>query len=407
MKEKIHVPLSEELIRKTSKTVLHAAKKNRRSLFERLTVGNAEKLAQVMTKKPIFYENRETEPTRILLDDKIQGMFPSEFFENPTRWIESRKIVKRGDEEVADLPLGENIAELWDKSYDVTKVKQFTVSLPDKKPVTIVSKRIDAKQLQEVVMARRAYEAGIPTPKVIGEITDRGNNYALFEYLPGINLNAAYWRLYREGRLKHDTNYRSLFNDYNLKELKAHLRHIIPDISPERFSRLVVLWQNALPLNKQREVLISLAPILGYELPKVREDIKLSRARLLLKRGFTNEDIATALRLIGYTNFDQYLESVPWDQNERSEFRARMALSRHASELDGFEEQLLSEIREEIFGVDYQKEMARLEEICKKKEISHKDFAPRNIMILWDFKNDKPLPRKPNEPKLYIIDWES
>lgn len=64
----------EDLVRKISRTVLHAAERKRRTLFERLTVNNAEKLARIMQEPPVFYEGKEETPRQILLDDKIANL---------------------------------------------------------------------------------------------------------------------------------------------------------------------------------------------------------------------------------------------------------------------------------------------------------------------------------------------
>ena len=51
-----------------------------------------------------------------------------------------------------------------------------------------MTEEVDKKQLEEITLARRAWEAGIPTPKVLGEIKDKGNQYAFFEKISAINL---------------------------------------------------------------------------------------------------------------------------------------------------------------------------------------------------------------------------
>ncbi|TSC78878.1 MAG: hypothetical protein G01um101433_68 [Parcubacteria group bacterium Gr01-1014_33] len=58
---------SEELVRKLSRTVLHTAERGRRSLFERMTAANAQKIAELLKKKPLFYKNEKDAPREILL----------------------------------------------------------------------------------------------------------------------------------------------------------------------------------------------------------------------------------------------------------------------------------------------------------------------------------------------------
>lgn len=53
------------------------------------------------------------------------------------------------------LPAGETIAELSEKPYDISRVKEFVIE-SEKSKIKIVSKRLDLKQLEEIALARRA-----------------------------------------------------------------------------------------------------------------------------------------------------------------------------------------------------------------------------------------------------------
>ena len=67
----------------------------------------------------------------------------------------------------------------------------------------------------------------------------------------------------------------------------------------------------------------------------------------------------------------------------------------------------MSEIYKEKFGVDIPKKISELENLCAEKNVEHKDFSKRNILIEWNFDEWKPLKKQgEKEPKLYIIDWE-
>ncbi|MBI5306208.1 hypothetical protein HZB04_01305 [Candidatus Wolfebacteria bacterium] len=87
----------DSLIRKLSKTFLHAMERGRQSLFEKMTAVNAEKISKLMEEKPIFYENEENAFRKIFLDNEIANAFPDDFFENPTKWIESQKKYRPTD----------------------------------------------------------------------------------------------------------------------------------------------------------------------------------------------------------------------------------------------------------------------------------------------------------------------
>ncbi|MBI5306209.1 hypothetical protein HZB04_01310 [Candidatus Wolfebacteria bacterium] len=53
------------------------------------------------------------------------------------------------------MPAGETIAELSEKPYDISRVKEFVIE-SEKSKIKIVSKRLDLKQLEEIALARRA-----------------------------------------------------------------------------------------------------------------------------------------------------------------------------------------------------------------------------------------------------------
>ncbi len=70
-------------------------------------------------------KNDPTAEQRISLDDDISILLPDGFFEDPTGWVESQPNIERGyHSEFAEdqhLPKGENIEELWNQPYDVSK----------------------------------------------------------------------------------------------------------------------------------------------------------------------------------------------------------------------------------------------------------------------------------------------
>ena len=54
----------------------------------------------------------------------------------------------------------------------------------------------------------------------------------------------------------------------------------------------------------------------------------------------------------------------------------------------------MSEIYKEKFGVDIPKKISELENLCAEKNVEHKDFSKRNILIEWNFDEWKPLKNK-------------
>lgn len=423
----------QKLVHKVSKTVLHAAERGKQSLFETLTAKNADKLAKIMQGKPLFYEHDQTKPTSIMLDEEISGILPQDFFQDPTKWIEQQKGVSRGDE--AELPAGETIGELWGMPYDVTKVKEFSLRLPDGQVREIVSKRIEKDQLEEIAIARKAYEAGIPTPKVLGEIIDKGNIYVFFEKISGINLNAAWWRLYRRqyplmvqqyGTFRYATNEKDF--DRSMQELSK--------ISTECKNDIFKLWRKYKDIIRKKRIFYLLGEIAKDALDKC------TRANISLEQ-FSSEDISECLSDLGYKSIgelrreyirktpeffkdmsDEALDdmirsfdkgTIPTDYikslNEYREFSTE-DIDEKEKELeqilmDKFDRKLRALVYTDIFGFDYPNEMKKIKQQCKDTGIEHKDFENRNFLMRWDFEKDLPLKNLPEgQPKLYIIDWE-
>ncbi|MFA6135787.1 MAG: hypothetical protein WC705_00250 [Candidatus Paceibacterota bacterium] len=407
----------EELIRKVSKTVIHASEKGKRSLFERLTSDNAEKLEEVSKEEPILYENKEGAEQKILLDDEIAGLFPEDFFENPTEWIESQKPVERGHNM---LPV-KSIEGLWEFPYDVSKVKQFTLELPDGQKKIIVSKRIDRRQLEEIRIARMAYQSGIPTPKLLGEIIDRGNTYALFEYVLGINMLSA-----KEKTCGSIENFDLLFdalpNDINYLDdpgesdaladkLKSSLSGIISSDKIESLINDLINLRNKYAIHiLRREIFVRLKCI---EARDQLEEIRDIKNWGLFKR-FGSESVQTEsnqiLIALGYRDLEDYIIRVSNLSNEEKDELLRkidgLIKSTVNNYINEFIASMKSRVMETLFGFDVFTEMNILEELCTKAGIPHKDFSWRNLIIPWDFDKDKPAVEGGDKPKLYVIDWE-
>jgi len=183
---------SEELARKATRVYYEAQRRSRLGLFETLTKNNAETIDKLLEEKAMFARTKENAPRVILLADEIANDLPEAFFQNPSAWIEAQPSFKPPK---ATTPDDEQLTGkikdiLWyGHDADVDRIKKIEIQTPTGNR-TIVSKRINPKweDWHEVATARCALEAGIPTPRVLGEITDHGNLYAWFEYIPSIDL---------------------------------------------------------------------------------------------------------------------------------------------------------------------------------------------------------------------------
>ena len=407
-KLKIIFEPSKELVRKSSRVVLHAAEKHRKPLFERLTDKNADRIAQITKERPIFYEEKEGAETKIILDPEIADLMPPEFFENPTKWIESQPNIERKYKQ-GELPTGETIEELWQDPYDVSKVKEFSISLPKGKKLDIISKRIESEETEEIVLAVKAMEAGIPTPRVFGEVSDKGNLYAFFEKIEGIDLLAA----------KQNKNLENLFNDVStllsMKEGNFDLTlksfRFINFISEDGCNRLFRLWHKA---NKEfieeKEISRFLKEII-YFFTKYN-DINRALERVYnLEDYFYENTLNKFFKKYGYRGFRDFKKFEKSIDRKRLEDLA-MKLEENKSMLKEKSNDFIRKAREivleDVLGVNIENVKEKLKQMCKENGIEHKDFADRNILIEWDFEKDEPKGKGTRrKPKLYIIDWEA
>ncbi len=143
-------------------------------------------LQRLLKEKPFFHEEDETAEQSIHIESDWQDIQDSDEYkkmlENPTGFFESAALIDRGELTTKKLPTGKTIGELFDKPYDVSRVR--VVKFGDKQ---IVVKRVDEKKvaysLEEFDLAKKIQGLGIPTAAPVGTIEDKGNTYLLFEYL--------------------------------------------------------------------------------------------------------------------------------------------------------------------------------------------------------------------------------
>ena len=402
----------QELIHKLSKTVLHAAERGRRALFERMTKQNAEKIAQLMSEPPVFYQEAEDAPRHLLLEDEIAENLPPEFFANPTAWIEAQPNIERRHGPYV-MPKGEALSELWDQPYDVTKVKEFALPIAQTGVKEIVSKRIEPKQLQEIARARQAFEVGIPTPRVLAEIVDRGNNYAWFEKVAGLDLDVAVDLIYP----KHGTEMHDFVDTVRVCRSEQELRSIIdeqmPKLSGEDYASLIKLWREVWPYIEQQRIVYEVFSVVNETSNKIEQEADINEFKKLFLSGLKKyplEKYGAVIRksfnrFAGLDDFIMYayffrnrgpIEPVKISKGESDNL---------ANQARIYGEKFRSWYLEKTFGFDYRGEINKLRQLCVDKGIEHKDFAWRNLLVPWDFEKNHPAV-EPGKPRLYIIDWE-
>lgn len=392
-------PYPEELIRRLSKTVLHASEKGRQSLFFRLTAENAERINQMLLEKPVFHENQEDAPREILLDDEIQGLMPEDFFQDPTGWLESQKNIEREDKK--QLPVGEAIDELFYAHYDVSRVKEFVLALGDKR-LTVVSKRVGKEKLEEIALSRKAYEAGIPTPRIYGEVIDNGNIYVLFEKLNAIS------SLHVVNRMENYAN-----NLWQLpsttvskeQEFKSRMRESHPGIDSVLEKKLLTLWRKYQPIIEIQEGLLVFAGA-AYSLDELKRDIVEGEGQ---PPAFEDSQIEKVLAMLGYKSIDEAIDALAKPIPERNggyyiSYRDFELYKQQREKLKDMRNKWRTIVLKHVVGIDIYEMEEKLMKLCDKKGIQHKDFAPRNILIPWDYATDKADLTQPHTA--YLIDWE-
>jgi hypothetical protein len=404
---------SPELIHRLSKTTLHAAERGRRSLFEKLTAQNAERIAEMMKEKPQLWEQKEGE-TKLLLDPEIAELMPQEFFDNPTAWIERQNNIERHHSSEF-LPTGETIQELWHKSYDISKVKEFTLENEQThKSIKIISKRIEKEEVEEVARARQAFEAGIPTPRVWGEIFDKGNAYAFFEKIEGVSLLAAFektgltYNASGVANISHAVTEEAFWKGMALSSSTSSL----PD---EVKQALFIEWQKEADQHNKEKIAFTLRAIY-YDLKSAAAPLGGGEIIWGENLPFSQKDQDQAVQVLGFNTVREFYDEIrrinkvgDWKVLDKIEIKLeKLMLQQNEEEADLFRKKQEQERNYEdiIFsasmGIPVYKAKAYLRELCEEKRIEHKDFADRNLMIDWDIKNDKPKPGA----KMYLIDWE-
>lgn len=428
MSEMNKPPISEDIIRRVSRDVLERAKNvtDKRSakyrFGQKLKREEGVDMKDLMREKPIFYEQKDGAERRVAIDTSLDGFLPPDFFDNPSAWIEKQgSRIKRPDAD-ADMPRGDNIEELWAAPYDVTKVKELLLKKvapsEGEERISVISKRLEKDGLAEVDLAKKAYQAGIPTPRVLGEIVDMGNNYVWFEKIDGIDLREALIKLDSGSRFLGDRIFSCLYENQVFGELndpkQRDSRWVFDLLSSEQKARILDLWRKA------RKWLIAQEVFIAHRF--VRDSAADYMKSLSSFFGFIKvEDVEDAFKLFGYENRQQFLDGLH-TETKRSEgskgqehtkfptdleFHHIKALTNRAtSKVEEFRKQADDYLEQCLFGFGIEEEIERIKKLCEKNGLMHKDFADRNFMVEWDWARDRPLVTGDHKSQLFVIDWE-
>lgn len=392
----------EETTRRLSKTVIHAAQRGRESLFFKLTAASAERIATLSKETPIFVENDPSAPSVVLLSEGIKAVLPKEFFDGPSAWIEEQSNVSR-PEVTGDQLTATTIEELWQKKYDISRVKEFELQTKDG-PVKIISKRLSKPGVgtAEAAIHQRAYEAGVPTVRMFGEVFDRGNVYLWLEKWPGINLTAlGPWiaerrqetdelsaRMVEENRNDRSAGLERLgFSAQQAEELRPLLTELDEvDLDREAFS-LLTQKNNERIRKELYGDRISDAPVVIDETPAMRSFLQ---------------------RATGVDRIDTFFSLSKSEIDEGMKQMKRLyvpKLNRIRSEMSSICYRRLFN-SEPININEIESKASELRKLCIEKGFPHPDFASQNILIGWNAEKNEPYFDTNGKIELRVIDWE-
>lgn len=422
-------PPSEELIRRASRVQQKVSQRDpHREGLLLSAIGTKNYFGpweELLKERAIFWNHDESAPKKVVLHHKLEQGFPPEFYENPTRWIEEQENIAR--EEIAHK--GEEIADLRKRSYDISRVKEFSVTSSEGKNVTIVCKRNNRCGREEAERSIQAYKAGIPTPRLIGLVEHWGNTYLMFEKVEGRSLLqlrflersflndlkeniflstkeevqtvAAIYRLQIIPTLERwglassqkwlleqllairplSLEYR-IFNDLRISLMQTELYDKRPSHLSKDDDNVWKYWD---ALAKQR--LEPAFPGLIGEWSLSADDIDFI-VRVWSKKGRVTESEKIKVRHICAT-INRYCEAIYEQRRARVDHIFEVLLERRFS---------LGSIRHRLDSLKHQIQEAGLE---------HKDFDDRNVMVAWDSLKNKPKLDRKRSPQLFVIDWET
>ncbi len=153
------------------------------------------------------------------------------------------------------------------------------------------------------------------------------------------------------------------------------------------------LWEEAREDILRREITVML--LLERSAPK--DYRKQEIPRLFLITNFPPDIIQQTLRYHGYSSLDECIESV----GKNSKTRADDMQKAVEPAITIFSTRWNQIVNDDIV---VQSEVEKIKAMCLAQGIGHRDFDDRNIVMEWDFENDKPLRRDDKPPKLWIVD---
>ncbi|MFH1291833.1 MAG: hypothetical protein ABIH87_01390 [bacterium] len=367
----------------------------------------------------VFHKSEKDAPTRIELDQEISDLMPQSFFDNPTEWIENQPYIYRGEDAKGKLPEKGKMSELVTVvHYDTSKVREVELVDKDEKKKFVLVKRLDEERGQgEVNRSRQAYEAGIPTPKVLGEVEHWGNHYAFFQHVEGINLQSAYDEMYKSLNIVSLDDISFIASSHSEKTVKADIDDLTC-LSEQVKDHMYQLWLDN-SVNVKKSLLFSHMKglVVGINQVKIMKE-RIDSTDEVISHVGNGEDLANQCSVtLGFDNWQDFTNNLLIQavigKDKREAFK-----NKYKKLIDSFSEdfrlesrntggKMLSVVEEDFFGFSPTEEMQRIKDLCVAKGITHDDQESRNFVIPWDTKVNKPREPRFDESKLYLIDWKT
>lgn len=448
--------------------------RDRRSLVEGL-IEDKEGWRTLLSQQAEFVARNTEKRTVVELDPSIDSLLPKEFWDNPTAWIEAQQLLfgKLTHKEYTaphfhktGLPTINEMYRFTGNEYDQYRIRTF--SLPQagsSEKIDIISKRITPlifeRAIDEVKKARAAFAAGVPTPRIYGEIFDQGNVYIWQERIKNAkNMREISEELSSIFSSHHD-GYSDVFtsiekNGYiDNPEEQAWLDSMKRNIEGQRAGEDVIDEVNNLfyqwyktRIKEGNESLVELsAPVGGRKYAswilseagrsRIRADVQNMATELTgqtdglsrIFKGSSFENSITMEKFLAATMIEYLRKMTRFRYDPFAEaFKQADGVISGSLDLGVNDEEIkkileqrdvfirnVLEMRKKVTEFASQKILGfpsadvfhkYIQTMLSEKKIKHPDLHFGNIVIVWDEKTHRAVQDEHGKAKFYIIDWE-
>jgi hypothetical protein len=247
-----------------------------------------------------------------------------------------------------------------------------------------------------------AYDRGIPTPRVLGEVLDRGNHYAFFEHIPSRNLSSFLEHAHQQygGDYGLDVIYTA---DTETQYRANATLHLFP---PELQTQLHNLWLEFQPIIQ----LLNARNVLGAYIEAVRRSEKTEQTQMRAKlEEYPTHIVDRLIVPIGFDSLDTLTASIGPEVENSLGIQFHYfgeALPEHGY-MRELSRRWTETVETGLLGFSPNDEMQRLQEMLDQQSIAHGDVALRNILVEWDSEHDQVQRQPDGSVRRFIIDWES